>query len=216
LPENLDMESHPKTWERGARAVLREGLLVAGGAIAFALVANALSPRGLALGRNYFPGSATPPAAVPLSSTNRPGLATVTNLAARLAARGLRAVTQSEAVELFRDVRYAQGLVVFLDARDEAHYQAGHIPGAYLFDHYRAPTYLPTVLPVCLTAETVLVYCNGGDCEDSEFAAITLRDTGAPAGKLGVLVGGFQQWETNSLPVELGARNSGNLREVRK
>lgn len=104
---------------------------------------------------------------------------------------------------------------MFLDARDEAHYQAGHIPGAHLFDHYRAPNYLPTVLPVCLVAETILVYCNGGDCEDSEFAAVTLREVGVPGDKLGVLVGGFQQWETNGLPVELGVRNSGQLREAR-
>lgn len=123
-------------------------------------------------------------------------------------------VSAPEAEQLFRDPRFAQGLVIFLDARDDAHYEAGHIPGAYQFDHYRAPRFLPTVLPVCSVAEKVLVYCGGGDCEDSEFAAITLRDTGLKADKVVVFAGGFHEWETRALPVELGARNSGNLRKV--
>jgi len=209
------MDSRPDTRARAAGRVLREALWVAGGALVVAFLANALSPRGLDLGRNYFP--AARPDGTPLvaadSSPPGPG-GPARDAAGRLAARGLRAVTLAEAVEWFRDPRHALGQIVFLDARDAAHYQAGHVPGAYLFDHYRAPAYLPTVLPLCLAAERVVVYCSGGECEDSEFAAITLRDAGVPAEKLGVLLGGFQEWQTNRLPVEVGARAGGPAREA--
>jgi len=117
----------------------------------------------------------------------------------------------NEVVQLFRDVRYEQGLVVFVDARDDAHYQAGHIPGAWQFNHYRAENYLDAVLPVCLNAQQVVVYCTGGECEDSEFAAIMLRDAGVPGEKLFVFTGGFTEWAGNKLPVETGARLSGQL-----
>lgn len=127
----------------------------------------------------------------------------------RLQQRGLQLVTSNQVVELFRDPRREQGLVVFIDARDDQHYAAGHIPGAWQFHHYHAEKYLPTVLPICLTALQVVVYCSGGECEDSEFAAIMLRDTGVPREALFVYPGGMNEWKANGLPVEAGARGSG-------
>ena len=58
--------------------------------------------------------------------------------------------------------------------------------------------------------------CNGGTCEDSEFAALSLRDAGVPSNKLFVYIGGFAEWVTNGLPVELGPRKSGRLQEAGK
>ncbi len=112
-------------------------------------------------------------------------------------------------VELFHDLRYEQGLVILVDARDDAHYQAGHIPGAWQFDHYHPEQYLPAVLPVCLNAQKVVVYCTGGACEDSEFAAIMLREAGVPRDSLFVYTGGITEWMTNGQPLESGARGSG-------
>ncbi|HWH72296.1 MAG TPA: rhodanese-like domain-containing protein, partial [Candidatus Sulfotelmatobacter sp.] len=59
----------------------------------------------------------------------------------------------------------------------------------------------------------IVVYCNGGNCEDSELAATMLRDAGIPKDKLLVYGGGMTEWTTNGLPVELGQRKSGNLRK---
>ena len=125
--------------------------------------------------------------------------------------RGLQLVSSNEVVELFRDPRHGQGLVVFIDARDDQHYGAGHIPGAWQFHHYRADDFLPTLLPVCLNALKVVVYCSGGECEDSEFAAVMLRDAGVPREVLSVYVGGIIEWKANGLPVETGARLSGEI-----
>ena len=195
---------------RKARAVVLEAMLVAAVGLAFALAANALSPRGLRLSRNYFPGDHKP--VVVASPDGHSGAGASTNqlsaVLERLRRQNLQSVTSNDVTELFRDPRYEQGVVVFVDARNDPEYQAGHIPGAWQFNHYRAEAYLPTALPVCLAAEKVVVYCNGGECEDSEFAAIVLRDAGVPRENLFVYTGGVSEWMTNGLPIETGARRN--------
>ena len=202
------------------RATVLEALIVVLLGLAFALAANALSPRGLKLARNYFPG-ATRPLAPTFVATNTPRIATGTHaplppslgdITARLRAKGLQTVASNQVLQLFRDPRYEQELVVFIDARNDQEYQEGHIPGAYQLDHYRVENYLGTVLPVCQTAEEIVVYCLGGDCEDSEFAALTLSQAGIPKTKLFVYGGGFTEWKTHGLPIEVGERKSGVIR----
>lgn len=199
------------------RQVLLEAMVVAltGAAIAFA--ANALSPRGLKLTRDFFPSSRISTNAI--SSTNQVmsgstnSLTALQRLAARLESKGVRLADSNKVVELFRDPRFEQSLVVFIDAREDSHYQEGHIPGAYQLDYYRPESYLPTVLPICQVAEEVVVYCNGGDCEDSEFAAGFLLEAGIGREKLLVYGGGLSEWVTNGLPVEVGVRQSGQIRQ---
>jgi len=199
---------------RYARAVVLEAMLVAAVGLAFALAANALSPRGLRLSRNYFPGDhkplvvASPDAHSGSTSTAEDATNRLSAVLERLGQQNLQSVASNEVIELFRDPRYEQGVVVFVDARNDQEYQAGHIPRAWQFNHYRAEVYLPTVLPVCLAAEKVVVYCNGGECEDSEFAAVVLRDAGVPRENLFVYTGGISEWMTNGLPIEVGARGN--------
>ena len=216
-----DTSEPPARRARGRefKRVVAEALLVAVVGGSLALMANAFSPRGLALSRNYFPrGGAisTNVLPVPITTSNATGTTAATQstagLAAQLRAKGLGLVVGPEAARLFADPRYASEQVVFVDARDDRHYQEGHIPGAYQFDHYRPEHYLPTVLPACQSAEHIVVYCTGGNCEDSEFAALTLRDAGIPAERLFIYAGGMTEWATNGLPVETGARKSGTLR----
>ena len=195
-------------------------MAVVGAALAFA--ANALSPRGLQLTKNYFPGTKlTSPA--PVAATNVASTAaTATNsplelLSARLRDNGLQLADSNQVVQLFRDPRREQDLVIFIDSRDEEHYQAGHIPGAYHFDRFHPENYLTNVLQVCLIAQQIVFYCNGGDCDDSEHAAIMLRDSiGLSKEKLFVYGGGLTEWRTNGLPIELGSRNSGALTNLVK
>ncbi len=186
-------------------SVLLEAVAIAAIGALVALAANAVSPRGLHLSRDYFPGG-TRPAAVSVSS-NAPNA-----VIARLQQRGLQAISKDEVAALFRDPAYQQGQTVFVDARNDTAYQSGHIPGAWQFDHYRAEQFLPTVLPVCLNAQKVVVYCNGGECEDSEFAAITLRDAGVPLEKIHIYAAGIVDWKTQNLPLEHGAKDSGDIK----
>jgi rhodanese-related sulfurtransferase len=208
------------------KRVLQEGALVAvlGAALAFA--ANALSPRGLQLSRNYFPGTQlTEP--IPVAGTNVATAAVAkTNsplelLAARLRADGLQLAISNQVMQLFHDPRREQDGVIFIDSRDEEHYRAGHIPGAYHFDRFRPEQYLTNVLVACLTAQQIgglfVFYCNGGDCDDSEHAAIMLRDSlGLSKEKVLVYGGGMTEWATNGLPIELGPRNSGQITNLIK
>jgi len=200
------------------KRVLLEAVLVAMIGTALAFVANGLSPRGLKLTRDYFPGSNRTGAAVQPATTEAQG-GTGRDLAkpsaaelavARLKEKGLQVVDCKQALELFHDPRLAQGTIVFIDARNDEHYQKGHIPGAWQFDRYHPENYLSAVLPVCQVAQQVVVYCAGGDCEDSEFAALFLRDSAqVPGEKLFVFTGGWNEWTERGLPVETGGRNSG-------
>jgi len=207
------------------RTVL-EAAVVTGVGLALALLANQFSPRGLSLGRDYFPAAPTnstaptPTAAVStnsaaasLPSSATPGATAHRDVRARIEARGFRFLEPAEVHQLHADPRREQELVVFVDARNDAHYLEGHIPGAYQFDHYYPATHLPVVLPVCQQAELVVVYCSGGDCEDSEFAAVALQEAGIPAGRLGVYGGGMADWLVNHQPVEVGPRGSGQVKE---
>lgn len=188
--------------------LLREAgaVLVAGGVLA--LIANQLSPRGLRLSRDYFPQ-----AAGGTESLSTPAAIGATNaVLARLEAHGLQPIELPRVEEFYHDPQFAQELILFVDARDDAHYQAGHIPGAYQFDHYHPENYLPAVLPACQTAQKIVVYCAGGECEDSEFAALTLHQAGVPLDRLFVYAGGFTEWAAAGRPVESGPRNSGTVR----
>ncbi len=204
---------------RRIRSVLLEAVFVGVLGLLFALVANALSPRGLRLSRNYFPASdnrlgsasqgsySTAERAGTNSGSSDPVQATLQ----RLQAHGLLTIKSNEVLELVRAPEYQQGLAVLIDARDDSHFQAGHIPGAWQFDHYHPENYLPGLLPVCLNAQKVVVYCKGGACEDSEFAAIMLKDAGVLGGNVFVYAGGISEWTANGQSVETGARGSGQL-----
>ncbi len=218
------MQSGSPDRQPAVKWVLLEAVLVAVIGAVFALAANRISPRGLALTRNYFPEgtgrlvSAAPPAdrSHNAAGTNSRAFDPTQLLAAELKEKGLQLIDRSQAMQLFHDPRFKQDMVVFVDARDEQPYREGHIPGAYEFDPYHPEKYFDAVLPVCKAAEQIVVYCNGGDCDDSETAAILLRDIGIANRKLVVYGGGISEWTTNGLPVETGERNSGNLRNPSK
>jgi len=205
------------------KKLLLEGLVVAVSGAALSFAANEISPLGLKLSRNYFPGST--PSSPPVTASGNPSRGSAdTNahapssfelLAARLKEHGLGVVDSTQVAQLLKDLRTEQDLIVFVDARNDEHYQAGHIPGAYQFDHDHPEKYLPAVMPVCQRAQQIVVYCAGGECEDSESAAIFLVQAGIPKERLFVYGGGWTEW-TNAMPYEAGSRKSGDLRSARK
>ena len=104
-----------------------------------------------------------------------------------------------EAAELHR-----QG-VPFLDARRTSVYEQGHVAGARSL-----PVWESTVDDgikrlfdegTDLNAPLV-VYCSGGDCEDSHMLAQKLHGYGFNNAL--VYTGGFPDWEKRGLPVEKG------------
>jgi rhodanese-related sulfurtransferase len=206
---------------REFKRVLIEALVVSALGLALALLANWVSPRGLSFARNYFPATAKGriPASsnvtVAAQSSNPASHASPETVAARLREKGLQPIDGEEALRLFRDPQYEQELIVFVDARNDQHYQEGHIPSAHQFDRYYPEKYLGAVLPACLNAVKVMVYCTGGDCEDSEFAALALKDAGVPQERLLVYAEGITEWAAKGRPVEVGERKSGNTRPAK-
>src|SRR6185436_19104735 len=114
---------------RSFRALFLETVVLLVAGFALALLANQFFPLGLSLRRDYFPRVAVS-SAVPLTvSTNQITSTNQTSeTAARLAGRGLGVIGTDEVEKLFHDPLYEQELIVFIDARDDAHYQKGHIP----------------------------------------------------------------------------------------
>jgi rhodanese-related sulfurtransferase len=197
--------------------ILLEAALVTAVGVAFAFAANQISPAGLKLARNYFPeGIAAPTPKPAVASTNSPAPSPEKFLATELKQQGLQLIDGDQVLRLFHDPEFKEGIVVFIDARDEKHYLEGHIPGAYEFDSYHPEKKFDTILPLCQIAKQIVVYCNGGDCDDSVSAAIFLRNVGIANTKLFVYGGGITEWKDRHLPIETGERDSGILYNASK
>jgi len=111
-------------------------------------------------------------------------------------------ISFDEVVKIFNDPATASGAAVFVDARNDQAFAAGHIPGAIQADHYRIEDYIDAVLAAVETADKVIVYCNGGDCEDSIYMCKNLIDFDVPYEKIYLYGGGWTEWESKGQPVE--------------
>jgi len=219
---------------------LLESLLIAASGLGLGVLGNELSPAGLRVERDYFPRGAAPappsvaepapspvqavaaePSTKPAATAPGPAPAEAPPAAApadvesaalaRLAERGLEGIRFDEARALFEDPLYTAGALLFIDARHDEDYAAGHVPGALQFDHYHAERYLDAVIAAAPGTSRIVIYCNGGQCEDSEFAATTLKDFLPESSRISVYVGGIEEWRARDMPVETGARGSGAI-----
>jgi len=183
-------------------------------AFGLALLANQLSPRGIALTRDYFPAGGVTTVRAPDQATaaTSPAATTGDALVPGLELDGVKIADAKSAVQFFNDARRETGLIIFVDARADQSYAEGHIPGAWQLDRFYPEKYLPELLPACAVAETVVVYCSGGECEDSVFATRLLLGAGVAADRLRVFMGGLKEWIALGQPVESGARNSGEIK----
>jgi len=109
--------------------------------------------------------------------------------------------------KVFNDVGTRQGLNIFVDARKEELYDEGHIPGALRCDPYQVNEHIDEVLDRANGVERVIVYCSGGDCEDSIFMCRELVNAGVPTEAVYLFPGGFKEWSTHDMPVETGAHD---------
>lgn len=175
----------------------RTALLQAGIVLAFsaslAFFANHFSPCGLALGRDYFPP------AIPQDTTEPP---VPSGVLKPPLAHEFASATRAEVEAFTRDSRFVMQKFLLIDARNLATYQAGHIPGAVQYDHFRPTDNIAQIVPACLAAEKIILYCLGGNCEDSIFAARLLVGYGVPAARLAIYEAGFHDWQSAELPIQ--------------
>lgn len=89
-----------------------------------------------------------------------------------------------------------------LDARPEADYAAGHLPGAISLPYDEVEERLPQVEPFLTRTTPILAYCSGASCDESFLLTLYLRGQGFTNAVL--YLGGFQEWKTAGHPVEGG------------
>jgi rhodanese-related sulfurtransferase len=203
------------------KRTLLEFALVAVAGTAIALVANHLSSHRLSLSRDYFPpgqglsardGHKPTTQSKPASTEPAPPSPTA-DVDRLIEDHGLNPIHDSDVLAAFEDPGRKSGTIVFVDARNNEQYDRAHIPGAYELYHPEIDKNIDQVLPIVAAAQKVIVYCNGGDCDDSIWTAVDLRDRGVFPDRLFVYAGGITEWKKDKRPVEKGARNSGDIVE---
>ncbi|NCF56762.1 MAG: hypothetical protein GWP41_10970 [Planctomycetia bacterium] len=98
-----------------------------------------------------------------------------------------------------------ESIVVFVDARVKDQYEDGHIPGSVWLYHYESESLIDDLKPQLEMAFFVIVYCNGGDCEDSLHLASDLGSLyGLPPENIYVYEGGFNEWKEMQMPITVG------------
>ena len=109
-----------------------------------------------------------------------------------------------EVVAIFNEENTQLGVNVFIDARADTAFEEGHIPGAVQCDHYQLEDYMEAVLDVVYDAEKIIVYCNGGECEDSIFVCADLIDFDVSYDSIYLFAGGWKEWSGNGMPIAKG------------
>lgn len=161
----------------------------------------------LSLSRDYFP-----PVGVSKSPSNGngkvPTAAPVVSAVPAPAVKPLEHPFQTVSVErAFEYFEQADTSIVFIDARDDEAFRC-RIPMAVQFNYYMPERYIQGVLDVAEHAQVVIVYCNGGNCEDSiraaDFLTTDAADFRAPfrMEQVYVFEGGIQAWFKAGHPLE--------------
>ena len=109
-------------------------------------------------------------------------------------------ITFEELAKVFEYPEREKGRCVFVDARRQAAYDEGHIEGAIHCDPYHVQDCIECVLEHAHGAERVVVYCNGGNCEDSIFMCRELEAADVPRQAIFIYPGGWKEWQGKDMP----------------
>jgi len=162
--------------------VLRQALWIVFLAVVAALIYNSVRPNGISLMGAWAPkvlssGVVAPPSYI--SGEDAP----VINL--------------SESMTAFNS-----GQAIFLDARKQADYEAGHIKGALRCFLEEFDAEYPLVKDKLPKDALIITYCGGDECELSLFLARNLKTEGYANVK--IFFGGWEEWVEGKLPISTG------------
>jgi len=108
---------------------------------------------------------------------------------------GIRLITLQEAEDL-----WSAGEAVLFDARPERPFREGHVPLARNLPATESGQKLPAEILELPRERTLVVYCEGGDCQSSLALAKRLHDERFK--DIRVMTGGWEEWIKAGLPVE--------------
>jgi rhodanese-related sulfurtransferase len=92
------------------------------------------------------------------------------------------------------------GTHVIFDARPEADYRAGHLPGAISMPHQSVEEALAGAQALLTPAQPIVTYCSGEDCDESFLLTEYLNQQGFT--NVVLFAGGISQWKETGHPVE--------------
>lgn len=95
---------------------------------------------------------------------------------------------------------FAAGSVLFVDARSEDEYAAGHIAGAVSLPWQRVEERFMAVAERLEGGGRIIAYCDGETCELSHELAKFLKEMGFA--DVRVLVNGWSRWRRAGLPID--------------
>ncbi len=113
---------------------------------------------------------------------------------------GMQAMSVEEAQDYYD---LGKPITVFVDARSQDHYDDLRIKDAIHIYLPQVNDMSEEVRASLNEADFIVVYCNGGDCEDSITLAENLvNDQSIPYEKVWVFEGGIKEWKEHKLPME--------------
>jgi rhodanese-related sulfurtransferase len=160
----------------------RQALFITVAAAALGLIVNVLRPQGLDLIRS----SET---AVPVADS--------------VNSDGPQPIKLTDALEKLK-----KGNAVFMDARSEYDYKAGHIQTARNFPEKTLDIWMPDFFNTTPPEALLIIYCSDPRCHLAEHLARKLYEFGYT--NVYILTAGWSGWQASSYPVASGpAFNSG-------
>lgn len=93
---------------------------------------------------------------------------------------------------------------IFIDARNHDDYKDGHVPGSMWIDKKYFDGAAPKKVTDYLPGMSVVIYCHGADCSDSEAVAKRLQSLNRGIGPMYIIKDGFPGWVKAGYPVDKG------------
>ena len=161
---------------RAVTKACRQACLIVAAAAALGLLVNALRPQGLALVR--------PPAVSPPSADSSPQ-------------QGARPIRLAAALKKLKT-----GRAIFIDARSEDDYLAGHIKTARSLPEKTLDIWMPDFFNSTPPETELVTYCGGPRCHLAEQLAVKLYAFGYP--HVHHMTAGWDGWLAAGYPTETG------------
>lgn len=92
-----------------------------------------------------------------------------------------------------------EGIALIFDARSQADYDAGHLPGALPFPDAKRAEFYPQYADILTPDQRTMVYCTGKTCDESLDLCLFLVEQGHT--NIALYLGGFSDWQEAALPI---------------
>ncbi|RNC80954.1 MAG: hypothetical protein ED559_03905 [Phycisphaera sp.] len=100
---------------------------------------------------------------------------------------------------------FENDLAIFIDARPSGDYERGHIAGSFSVPMGAFENGVPIAVDMLDDQRFVVIYCSGGNCEESHLVAEDLAiERPDLANMIHIYVDGYPAWEDAGLPIEDG------------